>query len=331
MTARSWCRRRRQLRCLALWRRWTALPRPPARQRLPHDLALARPDAIRCAVSKRPCHVLQLVRRGQTSIQGSRSRAQARIMFHARRPVPERAVRNLKRAHGVSRVFARVRHEGTTGPLCVRSPRTPSACDATPVDSLAAAQLAVIRRQQRQLHVRSLGVAAPRLVLQTVLSALHHELDELREMPVVLTTAGSAGTRLQSSSRNHPQPEAALVSAGRRLRWSRTFPFQRARARELLHLCCAAVAAAACSAAAAVIYVHTLLRPLLIQFIFVRLIHDLLTNPTPFLTLSHLFDGVAAIHSTAQSNGYKGPAHASPPCRPACAVLYSAPELPLPF
>jgi hypothetical protein len=53
-------------------------------------------------------------------------------------------------------------------------------------------------------------------------------------------------------------------------------------------------------------YLRAHLLPLLIQFIFVPPIHDSLTTLTPFFTLSHLFDGATAIHSTAQSNGYKG-------------------------
>ena len=147
-----------------------------------------------------------------------------------------RALRQLKRAHG-----------------CLRDTRndrpTLRTSSTNPVGMpwrTRYGQLDAISRHQRQLHVRSLGVAALQLRLQTALSppravrcAVHRWLDPAR----------SAGARLQSSSRSHPQPEAALVSAGRRLRWSRTFPFQRARARELLHLCCTAVAASACSAA----------------------------------------------------------------------------------
>ena len=61
------------------------------RMRLPHDLALGRPDAIRCAVSKghaMSCNLFGAAKH-QSGLSCSQSRAQARIMFHTRRPVPE--------------------------------------------------------------------------------------------------------------------------------------------------------------------------------------------------------------------------------------------------
>jgi hypothetical protein len=145
-----------------------------------------------------------------------------------------------------------------------------------------------------------------------------------------LDPARSAGARLESDSRSHPQPEAALVSAGRRLRWSRTFPFQRARARELLQsaslLRCSGGISMFGSAALLVIYV-----PSSCLFSFNLFIHDSLTTLTPFFTLSHLFDGATAIHSSAQSNGYKG---ATPvPTLPARqrGALFSTGTATLPF
>lgn len=138
----------------------------------------------------------------QDSVAVSRGRRRGSCFTRGARCL--RALRNLKRAHG-----------------CLRDTRndrpTLRTSSTNPVGMpwrTRYGQLDAISRHQRRLHVRSLGVAAPQLRLQTALSppravrcAVHRWLDPAR--PV--------GARLESNSRNHPQPEAALVSAGRRL------------------------------------------------------------------------------------------------------------------
>ena len=184
----------------------------------------------------------------QDSVAVSRGRRRGSCFTRGARCL--RALRNLKRAHG-----------------CLRDTRndrpTLRTSSTNPVGMpwrTRYGQLDAISRHQRQLHVRSLGVAAPQLRLQTALSTTSCEVCR----PPLARPSARLESSSSSSSRNHPQPEAALVSAGRRLRWSRTFPFQRARARELLHLRCTAVAASACSRCIYSSYLHALLRPLLI-------------------------------------------------------------------
>lgn len=264
---------------------------------LPHDLALGRPDAIRCAVSKghaMSCNLFGAAKHQSGLSQDSVSRGRRRGSCFTRGARCLGALRNLKRAHGWQ-VFAR--HEGTTGPLCALPPRTPSAwrwrtrygpaeCDQPSSTTTACSEFgcggAPDAAPDCPLHHKLRDVPSTAGSTQLVLRAFAWRVIaraipslRLRSSQLGVVCDGRGPSRF--SAREH---ENYCIFAA--LQWRHQHVRQR------------------CS------YLRAHLLPLLIQFIFVPPIHDSLTTLTPFFTLSHLFDGATAIHSTAQSNGYKG-------------------------